>query len=217
MSFNHRVPRELQEEDRWFKVFTPKQHLETWGQEFPAICCCGPWNKFFKANIIKENGLRFDLSLNCGEDTYFNLHVLEKIEKIYFSKEIFYHYRRESVNSLWSRFHGDIYEVNYKVSGKQRELMDLFGCSLSSKNTFENNYFSLQISGLHEYYRNYNKTTNTEKFELIDKILTDEYICRYRIRDIDGIKNKIFLGLLKMRLKKIIDFMFKKRYGKERQ
>lgn len=27
MSFNHRVPRELQQEDRWFKLFTPKQAI----------------------------------------------------------------------------------------------------------------------------------------------------------------------------------------------
>ena len=194
------------------KNYFSKELLEDWGQKFPAICMCGPCCKFYKTSIIKNNFIYFDKSLSCGEDTYFNLHVLENISKIYFSEKIFYHYRRENEFSLYSRFHKDTYEIHNKVYGKMRKLMIDLHCNIKSIKKFENYYFCLMLGGIHEYFRFYNQNTKDDKLNLIKKIALDKNVQKNRVLNITGYKNKILFLLLKFRKYKAILKIFEKHY-----
>ena len=60
--------------------------------------------------------------MNRGEDTYFNIAVLEHVNTIYFSDQNFYHYRRSRSDSLYSTFHRDIYEI--QMSSDDRKQME---------------------------------------------------------------------------------------------
>ena len=196
------------------RIYTAKQLLEDWGKEFPAICMCGPWCKLYKNTIIKKYNVVFDINLNCGEDTYFNLDILENIDKIYFSEGIFYHYRRDNADSLFSRFHKNTYEIHSKVYGKMRALMMTFGCKKKAMNQFENQYFRFLIGGIREYFKFYNENTEQERLALIEKISLDANLKNYKLIDIKGFKNRILLFLLKARRYRTILTIFEKYYKK---
>lgn len=196
------------------KVYTSKELLEEWGQRFPSICMCGPWCKLYRGEIIRNNKILFDTSLNCGEDTYFNLDVLAGAKKIYFCEEIFYHYRRDNADSLFSRFHKDTYEIHTTVYGKMRELMIALRCSKKAINQFENQYFRMLIGGVHEYFRFYDFNTQQERLHLVEKIALNESIKNYKVRKIKGLKNKILLILLRMGKYTTILKIFEKHYKK---
>lgn len=55
------------------------------------------WNKLYKADIIKNNGLIFELGINWSEDLLFNISYYEKCRYIYYIKEpVYYYYRRSN-------------------------------------------------------------------------------------------------------------------------
>lgn len=64
------------------------------------------WNKFFLADIIRENNIRFDTSIHMGEDFRFLLNYLQHVpgDKLSLINLPLYHYNRSSGNSLMSQF-----------------------------------------------------------------------------------------------------------------
>ena len=64
------------------------------------------WNKFFLADVVRENHLMFDTSIQMGEDFRFLLSYLEYIsgDKLVEINKPLYHYIRCSGNSLMSQF-----------------------------------------------------------------------------------------------------------------
>lgn len=189
-------------------TYGSKQLLEAWGTDIPLICLCGPCCKLYKACIIREYNIKFNRSMDLGEDTWFNLDYIKHVEKTYVIQKCFYHYRRENAESLYTRFHKNIYEVNAMVYGKIRDLLIEFDCSQESKYRNENTYFEALIGGIHEYYRHRDKTTKQEKLVLLKKIANDQNVKKYNLSVIKGNKKKVLLILLKMRLYWIISFVF---------
>ena len=51
-----------------------------------------PWSKFFKADIIRNNGIRFDESIHWAEDRLFNLEFVSHTDEIRMSDTIAYNY-----------------------------------------------------------------------------------------------------------------------------
>lgn len=196
------------------QFYTIKELLENMEVSYPQICICGPWCKFYKSSIIKDNGLFFDSDLCYGEDTFFNLSVFKNSKNAFFSNKCFYHYRRAEKDSLYSKFHKDIYEVVKLVYGKMRDLFEYLQCTDVAKKRFEKMYFNLLVGGIHEYYRFYKKTTNKEKKMLIKKISDDPFAFKNGIRNLDGAKNKVFYVLFKLKLHMLIAMIFKIKYKK---
>lgn len=64
------------------------------------------WNKLFDNDIIKENNIKFDLSLSMGEDFRFSVEYLDKAESraVYAISESLYNYRKASEESLISNY-----------------------------------------------------------------------------------------------------------------
>lgn len=63
-----------------------------------------PWNKIFKNDIIQNNNILFDESMNYSEDALFNFCYAKYCNSIYSSEIISYHYRNfENQGSLSKR------------------------------------------------------------------------------------------------------------------
>lgn len=64
------------------------------------------WAKMYKTSILKEKNLSFvDLSeIGSGEDTLFNIHVLNEVNKVILLNRPMYHYWRENSNSITSKY-----------------------------------------------------------------------------------------------------------------
>lgn len=59
----------------------------------------GPCGKLYSHSTIKNNAIRFNPSLNYGEDMIFNLQVLNQIDKIVVNKNAHYHYRMNTFSA----------------------------------------------------------------------------------------------------------------------
>ena len=199
------------------KPYSTKELLEKINIDYPQICICGPWCKLYKSETIKTYHLKFDEELSRGEDTLFNLSVLEHAESVFFSDQCFYHYRRGNADSLFSRFDPNTYETHTKVYDTMRCVMINKGCGKEALRRFENLYFSLLIGGIHEYYRFYNQNTLKEKRELLIKIATNKHVKNYRLRDLSGAKNKAIFLLLKLHLYFAVNLLFKGYYAIKNQ
>ena len=194
------------------KKYDVKKLLDAWGIQFPPICMCGPCCKLYNRAIIVGNDIKFAEDLNCGEDTLFNLSFLTHCSTVYALPNSFYHYRRESGDSLFSRFHKDTYEIHRRVYTKQWELMNAKQCSDATLLHFKREYFAMMIGGIHEYYRFYDETTQNEKKELLRKIASDPHVNSLKISEVKNIKDSIWLFLIKCKCFNMIMWLFKRHY-----
>ncbi len=196
------------------KIYDAKTLLEVWGEDYAPICMCGPCCKLYRRSIIEKACIQFPNHLNYGEDTCFNLDFLMQNPKTVVFAKSYYHYRRESGESLFSRFHRDTYEVHAEVYGKKRVVMKQLGCSNKAINAFEADYFYLLLGGIHEYYRFYEESTPKQKKELVAKIANDANVLKLKGKQIPATKNRILLLLMKAGFYRMVCWMFQLHYGK---
>lgn len=78
------------------------------------------WNKLYKADIIKDNRLAFELGINWSEDFLFNIAYYEKCRYVYYIKEPVYYYYRRS-NTLVSSINE--YSVDAALDIEMRRFM----------------------------------------------------------------------------------------------
>lgn len=85
------------------------------------------WNKFFRADIIKENRLRFDTDIRMGEDFRFLLSYLACVpeNRLVCINRPLYHYIRCSGQSLMSQFGREKIDEPLKNLEKLYEIMGL--------------------------------------------------------------------------------------------
>ncbi len=83
------------------------------------------WNKVFLADVVRENGITFDTSLNCGEDFRFLLEYLKcaGIGEFLFLPRALYHYSRDNADSLATKFTEVAIDEPLRNMRKMYELM----------------------------------------------------------------------------------------------
>lgn len=84
----------------------------------------GPVNKIYRREIIAQNHIEFDLSVDYGEDLEFNFAYLQFVKKISALPLPMYYYRITSAPRLSTKFREDIFSINYKhwLMGKEFHL-----------------------------------------------------------------------------------------------
>ena len=72
-----------------------------------------PWNKLFRADIVKKYQLRFPEDISLGEDLVFNLNYIATGEITGFSvlPELQYYYRQGNEESLSRKYYDNYYET----------------------------------------------------------------------------------------------------------
>lgn len=73
---------------------------------------CFPWNKLFLTNIIKDNNIRFPVSIHPGEDLVFCISYIKYVENAIFLNSDSYIYV-DSMNSVMKRIEGKSKFDNY--------------------------------------------------------------------------------------------------------
>lgn len=82
------------------------------------------WNKCYKSDLIKKNGISFNERLRYGEDTPFLFRIFPKAREISFISDKLYHYRCNSQGSLMSRARRD---PEWKLGMHVRIVEDILG------------------------------------------------------------------------------------------
>lgn len=190
------------------RLYNIKLLFERLNVDYPLICICGPCCKLYRNAIIRYNNIRFDIHMNLGEDTLFNLNFFKHTDNVYFAKDIFYHYYRGNLDSLFSVFRKDTYEVHTCVYDKMRQLMVSKNCNEQAMMNFEEMYYDLLISGIHKFYFNWNTTTREERRGQITKVCNNSFISSLPTLQVKGAKRKILLILIKLHSNCVIGAIF---------
>ena len=101
------------------------------------------WSKAYKAEVLIKNNIRFDAKLINGEDTLFNIKVLQYAKRIYIHNNTIYKWYI-SANSTTSK-----YQLNLEKTDKQflQLLFDYFNQS-GMMQYFRNQFYSIVLNGL---------------------------------------------------------------------
>lgn len=177
--------------------------------DYPTICISGPCCKLYRRDIIIEKEILFDISISLGEDCIFNLDYLASINKIYCDTEIFYYYRRENANSLYSRFNSEIFKINEKIINRKIELCEQVGINekyiLALQHEFVNNVIG---SIIHFYIHNASKT---QKFTLFQDLSRHSLIKNTKKHSL-SLKERTIFALLKYKLFHLIHIILTIKY-----
>lgn len=82
-----------------------------------------PVNKIYNREIIINNNIFFDMSLDIAEDLLFNTQYISKINNFYCLSTCLYTYRVDAEGSLTKRFREDKYEQLIYVNNYSREIL----------------------------------------------------------------------------------------------
>ena len=77
----------------------------------PMAAC---WDKIYRSDFLKNNGIRFREELLVLDDMIFNMEAFTYAGRVVYKKEKIYHYRRVST-SITNRYHPDRVEQDKKV------------------------------------------------------------------------------------------------------
>ncbi len=190
------------------KKYSAKTLLEANETDYPLINISGPCCKLFPRKKLINNNIFFNEEMSRGEDSDFNLQVINSMDSFVFDSETFYHYTFNEGETLFNSYRNDIYEITASVYGNMYDTMIRKQCSKKSIITFKNMYVGLMIGCIHHYYIYRKKNNNKERSEIISKISKDELFCKCRISQISSIKNKILTLLLKTKLFFCIKMLF---------
>lgn len=182
------------------RIYTPRTLLEGIAVDFAQICISGPSCKLYLRNVICKADLRFNENLHLGEDTYFNMDYLDALddsEKIVFAENVYYHYRRENEESLYSGYSPDYYQVINAVSGKMCDVCSKKQCSEQTADRFENMYLQGLIGCIHHEFLHYEKTTTSHIYAVIRQVENHNLLREHDCLNKTGWKSALIMYLLK--------------------
>lgn len=121
-------------------VFSLQEWLKFYPEYMPKAIVGAPWNKLYKTDIIRRNGLRFDEHLKNNEDTQFNYAYMEKCRKIYVSAYPFYNYMDYGKASASKGYIPGIFNVYLSTYQKAVQFLTDTGVYAENK-AFSQRYF----------------------------------------------------------------------------
>lgn len=86
-----------------------------------------PVNKLFSFKIINENNIRFDTSLDLGEDLIFNLDYISHCNSMTIINRGLYNYNTHEDHSLSSKYRNDMYEIQMYLMRRLTDFVNSVG------------------------------------------------------------------------------------------
>ncbi|MCR4908549.1 MAG: glycosyltransferase [Lachnospiraceae bacterium] len=101
-----------------------------------------PWGKLIRRSCIEENSVRYTPGLKKGQDTVFNLNLLEHCESFAYLPLPLYHYRISEV-SVSHRYNPEIVDIMEKTCGAYREFVDKYGKGEIFRRSLKRKYWKI--------------------------------------------------------------------------
>lgn len=162
----------------------------------------GPCGKFYSSKRIKENSLRFDESMNYGEDSVFNFEFLKSVQNVSSYNQSFYVYRQLEAGLSKAPYN---YVKDYYFYKKCKQLLKDYPEEVYVKN------MEIPIGRvLHAIFRDDELENRIELFTTFLKLEKDSFNHLYRnsglIKQVAAISEKLgsdwlLYYYLRMRLK----------------
>lgn len=190
---------------------TRKIFLNEFGVFFKNYYINYLWNKLYVTDIIKKFNIKFDNSVNWGEDLMFNLEYLGYCNNITIIDKHLYNYINYNSNSITSTFNKELYTnqqnmykavrkflfSNNEYSGKNKEMVEIkFTDSIIMclSNLFykDHNYKKLEI--------------NNEILQIIENNIVRENLKYF---EYGGVQKKLLGKLIKSKSINFITYFFR--------
>ncbi len=155
-----------------------------------------PINKLYKRNIIIENNIFMDKSIDLGEDFLFNLMYLKFCNKVIFSDKCYYHYWMKIENNLTFKFRENKLDLMYLMYKKSEEYFKLSRLSKDEYRDLNNLFIKWMYSCFIDLNNNGCNLTHKEKIRYLKNSI-------YKYNNIITSTNNLSLmmRLLKLSLK----------------
>lgn len=166
------------------------------------------WNKWFKADIIKDNNISFDEKVSLGEDFIFTCEYLKYSYIVYVFEDIYYKYFIRNTG-LASKFYDDVCQRRPKVYSAHKTLYETFNIYEENKDAIDKNEGHLlltSITTINSFNCSYSKK---EKIEFIKDILNlDNFSLALKYQKSKrGIIDKLVYRILRKRDSKEIYYL----------
>ncbi|MEG2776782.1 MAG: glycosyltransferase family 2 protein [Cellulosilyticaceae bacterium] len=148
------------------------------------------WGKIFRANIIKDNGIRFDARFKMCEDQLFNIKSFCYAQKIISINEYLYCYRRDNINSLSNNGYINNLQNQLAIQQEIEQVLEQYlGYRETTNQCLARRLYQYIISVLYESYKNNDKE--------IRYIIKEDYI-KEKLKSFIpiGIREKVTLKVL---------------------
>ena len=158
------------------KIITNSERNERF-REFDRVVWW-PWGKMFRADIIRYNNLRYDESINFGEDHLFNLLYGKYMTgSVVISDIIVYNYYYIR-GGLCSKYYPDFNRLQKYIL---IQMADFFGGIENFPKEQKNLYFGSYLRGCIDYYAawlSFGRAAEkiSETFEMYDELISDEIL-----------------------------------------
>lgn len=156
------------------------------------------WNKLYKTDFIKSNGLYFQKGLSVIEDIEFQSRVFPIVKKMQFVSDVTYHYMNRNRQTLSKKYNSDLLFLYEKRLHLYRDMMLCLGVDENIINRRLNELsfidFSYCVLLIFFSYPNlFDKQRNKELRKVLDNSFYKHQIKYYHIKGIkDFIKKKLF-------------------------
>ena len=141
------------------------------------------WGKVYKKNIIENYEFKSfkEIGATC-EDVFFNVEVLENVNKVVYINKNFYHYRKFNPNSLTKSVDENLFNKWKKAYFLLQKMVDDKKYDSSYKICLKNR-FAINLIATGIRIRN-GKNKFSEKYKMIKNILNDDVYCE-AVKDLD--------------------------------
>lgn len=140
---------------------------------FDTLVLLQPWNKIFRTDFLRKNGLRFDETMSFGEDHFFCLQVFNLIDRVAVTPDSGYRYIR-NVQSATQKFHANFKSGLEDVDACERSLFLKFG---KTEKELEELYVKKAPSNAYICVINYFKIGNRLSFRQKAQTIKEEILC----------------------------------------
>lgn len=196
------------------KRYSVRELLEAFNVDYPFICICGVWCKLYRTDVINDHQIRFEKDMTLGEDMVFICDYLKHVSSIYFSEKVFYHYFRGNEESLFSKYHQDLYELTVRIYDIMRGSMCRVSCSADSIKRFDALYARILIGCVYHEFMFCDKSTEQSRREVIRKVISNRFVRRCTLKEYRNPKDILVVSMLKLGMHRLTHFIFTAHYCK---
>jgi len=188
-------------------AITKKRFLHGIGNLFVNLYINYLWNKLYVTGIIRKFDIKFDDSINWGEDLMFNLEYMDYCSNITIIDKHLYNYINYNDDSLTSKFNSELFnnqQAMYKAVRKFLSSNNEY--SGKNKDLVETRFTNAIIMCLSNLFCKGSDYKNIEINDKILEIVEDDKVRKNLKYFAYGDIQKRFIG--KMIVKKSLNFIF---------
>lgn len=158
------------------------------------------WNKLYRHSYLKAYNCSFE-NKNVGEDTLFNYHVYEHLDKVYCNENKYYHYIDQREGAATNQFKLNKFEMRYEETLKIEQLIEKWGSTNKYHQLILDDWTETLLVGINNLlFADCPYNDAVKKLQIEDMLKTDKInmlLENISIKNLNSPFSKLLIFLLK--------------------